>query len=166
MFGVWGAEIPADNWTKADLERFYGASTEVQVVLEKGGRENWRILENGAREQLRLNAVTGRNEWARVVPRGGAVRRLEGGVELEFTIRELLMEVAGEKGLLGREATKISLREMRVWRPGLARDVSEWVRGRGREELTRHDRRGGYEITRQMNLGMIREVGVDLIGPY
>ena len=76
------------------------------------------------------------------------------------------MEVAGEKGLLGREATKISLRKMRVWWPGLARDVSEWVRGRGREELARYDRRGGYDITRRMNLGMFREVGVDLIGPY
>ena len=69
-FGTWGGEAPVDNWAKADLERLYEADTEVQMVLEKGGGENWRSLENGAREQLRLNAVTGRNEWTRVVPRG------------------------------------------------------------------------------------------------
>ena len=143
----------------------YEADTEVQAVVEKGAGEDRRTLENGAREQLRLNAVTGRNEWTRAVPRGGEIRRLEGGVELELTIRELLAETAGEKGLLGSKATKISLREIRVWWPGLARDVGGWVKGRGRDELTRYDRRGGFEMARHMNLGMFREVDADLTGP-
>ena len=144
----------------------YEADTEVQAVVEKGAGEDRRTLENGAREQLRLNAVTGRNEWTRAVPRGREIRRLEGGVELELTIRELLAETAGEKGLLGSKATKISLREIRVWWPGLARDVGGWVKGRGRDELTRYDRRGGFEMARHMNLGMFREVDADLTGPY
>ena len=59
-----------DNCTKADLERLYEADADVKVVLEKGGSENGGLLENGAREQLRLNAVTGRNEWTWIGPKG------------------------------------------------------------------------------------------------
>ena len=44
--------------------------------------------------------------------------------------------------------------------------MGNWVKGRGRDELTRYDRKGGYVMTRQMNLGIFREVDVDLIGPY
>ena len=47
--GIWRSEIPADNWTKADLERLYEADAEVKAVLEKGGSGNWRTLEKGTR---------------------------------------------------------------------------------------------------------------------
>ena len=40
------------------------------------------------------------------------------------------------------------------------------MKGRGRDELTGYDGRGGYEIARPLNPGMFREADVDLIGPY
>ena len=136
-------------------------------VLEKGGAWDWRARPSGERVQMRMSDVTGRNEPFGVVPGGGEVRKRKEGAETKFTIRQALIQRVGGEGLLGREAMKMSLRKMRARWPGLAKGLSEWAKNRGKQETQRYKLgMGGYVRIRHLNMGMFREAGVDLIGPY
>merc|ERR1712212_176569 len=69
----WGEEITLE-WTKEELEKLYTEDEETCKLLEKGGEENMKTEETGEKKQLRMNDVTGRNEWFWSVPAGWAAR--------------------------------------------------------------------------------------------
>ena len=124
--GSLGQEIKKD-WAARELEDLYEKDNKVKEVLEKGGERQWFTKPSGERVQMRMNDVTGRNEPFWVVPAGGEVRKREEGLEMKYTIRQALIQQAEGGGLLGREAIKMALRRMRVWWPGLAKEVGGWV---------------------------------------